>query len=200
MKSMRKKHTLLESNVNWLEDEPKWYMLYVKSGNLKKVSDDLNRQDVFSYRPIAKSLNFSGSGRLRTNTHLFMNNMFVHLSRKNLRFIPYSSEKISFVYRIDKPVFITDDELELMHRFLRKNYNISVQGMNEENHAVFFADEEPGYLEATSQNMLPIHSLGCKIASQMVASDTVDKDYFNLRKQIAFWFNSFLFQFDKTSA
>lgn len=159
-----RRYKLFSPNVNWLTSENKWYLLYLPVGNLKRINEELISQNIETYFPltITDSRNALGEARIEP---LFDSHLLVRLSSSDIFSILTLSERTSFVYRLRKPVSVSDDEVGEMKIFLETFTNVSVRGIYSDGHLLRNPKIVSSGEDVLSVPCLAVSSLGCMLFS-----------------------------------
>lgn len=108
------------------EQSKRWYALYTKSRNEKKVNERLKAIGVETYLPLKKSLRQWSDRKKIVDMPLINSYIFVRTIQENL----YELIKVEGVTRYisfsGRPVQVRDNEIELLKEFLENDSNIDV--------------------------------------------------------------------------
>ena len=102
----------------------RWYILYTKAGNEKKVSGLLSRKNIDNYYPLKRQL--TGRKKLVLEP-LFISYVFVRVEESKLQQVKMVDGVINFAYWLGKPAVILDEEIDIMKRFLNEYSSIQVE-------------------------------------------------------------------------
>lgn len=98
-----------------------WMVVYTRSNFEKKVDKNLKEQGIISYCPLITSRN-QWADRVKTiEKPFFSSYLFVKVSPLDVNKVKYSQGVINLLSNNDKPVIITEQEIEQI-RSITKNY------------------------------------------------------------------------------
>ena len=94
-----------------------WYIVYTFSGQEKKVTDILSRKKFESYCPL-NNIAQPGHWKRISYEALFNSYCFVRISESQIPVLKQTNGVISFVYWLNKPVVVPDQEIDAIKEFL----------------------------------------------------------------------------------
>jgi transcription antitermination factor NusG len=97
-----------------------WYALYTRPRWEKKVADLLERKKVEVYCPLNKVHRQWADRRKMILEPLFPSYVFVYISEEEHRGMIETDGVINFVYWMDKPAVIRNEEIETIKKFLHE--------------------------------------------------------------------------------
>jgi len=107
--------------------EAKWYALYTKPRWEKKVAEVLFRKKIENYCPLNKVLRQWSDRKKIVLEPLFASYVFVKAAEKNHSEIRKMDGIINFVYWLNKPAIIRDEEIESIKDFLKEHANVRLE-------------------------------------------------------------------------
>lgn len=150
-----------------------WYVIYFKGRSEKKLAGFLTRKRIENYYPLYREDNAANS--LPVDKPVFNSYLFVRTTEKQILTIRRMPAVISVVHWLGRPVVITDDEIDLLKRFLNDHVNIKVEkialGSQVIKTASGVAVEEDGLFKLINQRThIVLPSLGYKIFAEEISS------------------------------
>lgn len=104
-----------------------WYALYTRPRWEKKVADLLERKKVEIYCPLNKVQRQWADRRKIVLEPLFSSYVFVNVSEKEHLNIKETDGVINFVYWLNKPAIIHNEEIDTIKRFLNEYDHVSLE-------------------------------------------------------------------------
>src|SRR6266852_5926070 len=95
----------------------KWYALYTKPRWEKKVADLLSAKDIESYCPVNRVYRQWSDRKKMISVPLFTGYVFVNIDEKRQVAVRSTTGVINFVYWLNKPAVIQDEEIALIKKF-----------------------------------------------------------------------------------
>jgi transcription antitermination factor NusG len=109
-----------------MTDERKnWYILYTMPGCEKKVANLLLRKNIENYCPLRRKCN-NGKKRVVLEV-LFSSYVFIKIDVTEMTSVRKIDNVVNFVYWLGKPAMITQEEVEIMNRFLNEYSNLKLE-------------------------------------------------------------------------
>jgi transcription antitermination factor NusG len=102
-----------------------WYILYTKAGCEKKVANLLLRKNIENYCPLRRQCN-NGKKRVVLEV-LFTSYVFIKIDEAEMASVRKIDNVVNFVYWLGKPAMITQEEVEIMNRFLNEYSNLKLE-------------------------------------------------------------------------
>lgn len=95
-----------------------WYVVYTKPKWEKKVSEQLNLNNVECYCPVITQVKQWSDRKKKVEVPLFNSYVFVHLeeSQRNLAFL--SAGAIRYLFWLGKPAIVRNEEIETIKKWL----------------------------------------------------------------------------------
>src|SRR6476619_2013170 len=100
--------------------ETKWYAVYTRPRWEKKVAEILSRKKIENYCPLNKLLRQWSDRKKIVFEPLFTSYVFVKAAEKEHSEIRKIDGIINFVYWINKPAIIRNEEIESIKEFLKE--------------------------------------------------------------------------------
>jgi len=108
--------------------QKKWYAVYTKPNQEKKVSALLSKKKIENYCPLNKIVNHSKDDKKKPVLEpLFPNYVFVHIAEHEMALVKQQSGVINFVYWLGRPVNIKGMEMENIQEFADTYNNITLE-------------------------------------------------------------------------
>lgn len=104
-----------------------WYALYTKPRWEKKVSDLLSAQNIENYCPVNRVYRQWSDRKKMITVPLFTCYVFIRIDEKNRLSARSTAGVINFVYWMNKPAIIRDEEIALIKRFLNDYENVQLE-------------------------------------------------------------------------
>lgn len=104
-----------------------WMLLYFKTGTEKRIMDTLYKKGVHCYRPLyGSAVKGIFDFKKETQTPLFNNYLFVHVLPAQYKLVKSVQGVINFVYWLNTPVVIPDQDIAAIRSFLKEHDAIDV--------------------------------------------------------------------------
>jgi transcription antitermination factor NusG len=104
-----------------------WYALYTRPRWEKKVADLLERKKVEVYCPLNKVQKQWADRKKTIWEPLFTSYVFVYVSEKEHLSIKQTDGVVNFVYWLNKPAVIRNEEIDTIKKFLHEYDHVSVE-------------------------------------------------------------------------
>ena len=143
--------------------QKKWYAVYAKPNNEKKVSALLTKKKIENYCPLNRATRLTTNEKRKESSEpLFQNYVFVHITEQDIAFIKQQSGVINFVYWLGRPVIIKGVEIENIQEFVETYSNIYLEKTEVSmNNMVRIVNKTPNFDEF--DNVITINSTIVKI-------------------------------------
>lgn len=112
------------------KENSKWYAVYTKPRWEKKVADLLTRKHVENYCPLNKVQRQWSDRKKIVMEPLFQSYVFVKISADSSSLVRETSGVLNFVYWLQKPAVIRDEEIDVIKRFMNEYHNIQLEKAN----------------------------------------------------------------------
>jgi transcription antitermination factor NusG len=103
-----------------------WYLICTKPQREKKVAALLNKKKIENYYPLNRIVKFERSKYKISYEPLFNAFVFVYVSAEQRNEILKIDDVINFVYWLENPVVLQEDEIEHMQQFISQFSNIKL--------------------------------------------------------------------------
>jgi len=107
--------------------ESRWYALYTRVRWGKKVSEILTHKGVENYCPLNKTVRQGIDGKKLVPEPYFSSYVFVKTTEDLIAEILKINGTINFVYWLDKPVVISNEEIDCIKEFLKDHNNVKLE-------------------------------------------------------------------------
>ncbi|MEJ7768278.1 MAG: UpxY family transcription antiterminator [Chitinophagaceae bacterium] len=107
--------------------EKKWHVVYTRPRWEKKVSTLLTKKRITNYCPLNRVLPQWAARKKTVHEPLFTSYVFIHASEMEHLAIKQTDGIFDFVYWLDKPAVIRDEEMDTLKSFLEDNYNVRLE-------------------------------------------------------------------------
>jgi len=104
-----------------------WYAIYTKPRWEKKVASLLARKNIESYCPLNKVQRQWSDRKKIVMEPLFQSYVFVNVSNLEQTLVRETSGVLNFVYWLQKPAVIREEEIEVIKRFLNEYHHVQVE-------------------------------------------------------------------------
>jgi transcription antitermination factor NusG len=104
-----------------------WYAVYTKSRSEKKVSNLLNKKGIENYCPLNRVYKQWSDRNKIILEPLFRSYVFVKLSAEEHLPVLQTPGILNFVYWLNKPAVIKNEEIETINKFLYKHTNVRLE-------------------------------------------------------------------------
>ena len=106
---------------------PQWYALYTRPRWEKKVAELLTEMEIKNYCPLNRVVRQWSDRKKIVFEPLFTSYVFVNASEKQHSEIRRINGIINFVYWLNKPAVIREEEINYIKKFLNEHENVRVQ-------------------------------------------------------------------------
>jgi len=110
-----------------MQGSKRWYALYVRPRWEKKVADSLTKKQVECYCPVTRVARQWSDRKKIIEEPLFTSYVFVNIYYMELLKALGTNGVINFVYWLDKPAVIQNEEIHTIRRFLNDYDNIVLE-------------------------------------------------------------------------
>jgi len=110
-----------------MENSKTWYALYTKPRWEKKVADVLSAKNIETYCPVNKVYRQWSDRKKTITVPLFNCYVFVRVDEKKQLSARSTVGVINFVYWLNKPAIIRDEEIVLIKTFLSDYENVQLE-------------------------------------------------------------------------
>jgi transcription antitermination factor NusG len=105
----------------------KWHAVYTKPRWEKKVADLLTKKNIENYCPVSK-VNHQWSDRKKIILEpLFISYVFLYIDEMEYQSARATSGVINFVYWLNKPALIRNEEIDTIKRFLNEYDKVQLE-------------------------------------------------------------------------
>jgi len=104
-----------------------WYAIYTKPRWEKKVASLLARKNIENYCPLNKVQRQWSDRKKIVMEPLFQSYVFVNVSNLEQTLVRETSGVLNFVYWLQKPAVIREEEIEVIKRFLNEYHHVQVE-------------------------------------------------------------------------
>jgi transcription antitermination factor NusG len=101
-----------------MSEEKKWFVVYTKSRYEKKVADLLTRKGIENYCPLNRVKKQWSDRKKIILAPLFTSYVFVRISASEQSIICRTDGILNFVYWLNKPAVIRNEEIDIIKQFL----------------------------------------------------------------------------------
>lgn len=143
--------------------QKKWYAVYTKPNQEKKVLALLSKKKIENYCPLNKITERENEDKKKTHLEpLFPCYVFVHITEHDMSNVKQLNGIINFVYWLGRPVNIRGIEMENIQEFVDSFSNISVEKTEVNlNNLVRIVSKKP--LKNEYDNVIPLNATIVKI-------------------------------------
>ena len=126
---MKNHEIILEIKIEFMVPITKkqWYALYTRPRWEKKVAELLEKKKVEVYCPLNKVERQWADRRKVVMEPLFASYVFIHVSEQEQLSIRQTDGVINFVYWLNKPAVIRNEEIDTIKKFLNEYDHVSVE-------------------------------------------------------------------------
>ncbi|MEO5998463.1 MAG: UpxY family transcription antiterminator [Chitinophagaceae bacterium] len=104
-----------------------WYAVYTKPRWEKKVASLLARKQIENYCPLNKVQRQWSDRKKIVLEPLFQSYVFVNISIKEQLLVRETSGVLNFVYWLQKPAVIRDEEINVIKKFLNEYHHVQLE-------------------------------------------------------------------------
>jgi transcription antitermination factor NusG len=133
-----------------------WYAVYTKPHSEKKVTAILKKKKIECYCPMIGMM----KQKRIVYQPLFTSYIFVSIPQGKLKVINHTNGVVNFLYWLDKPVVIKNDEIEAIKRFVHDHENIKLEKIDTIYDRKPFTDKS---LITIEERMIPVKNETVKI-------------------------------------
>ena len=143
--------------------QKKWYAVYTKSNQEKKVLALLSKKKIENYCPLNKITTSENEDNIKTFLEpLFPSYVFVHITEHDIPLVKQLNGVINFVYWLGRPVNIRSIEMENIQEFVDSFSNISVEKTEVNlSNLVRIVSKKP--INTDFENVIALHATVVKI-------------------------------------
>lgn len=98
-----------------------WFAIYTKPRNEKKVADALIKMGIEAYCPLVTQIRKWSDRKKKVSVPLINSYVFVNLDEKERQRVFEVSGVVRYVFWLQKPAIIRDDEIETLKKSLSHN-------------------------------------------------------------------------------
>jgi transcription antitermination factor NusG len=121
----------------------KWHVLYTRPRWEKKVAGLLSKKNIETYCPVNKVYRQWSDRRKIVLEPLFTSYVFVNIEEKDQAAVRATDGVINFVYWLNKPGVIRNEEIETIMRFLNEFDNVKLEKVSLKNNDVVRITDGP---------------------------------------------------------
>ncbi len=110
-----------------METSTKWFALYTKPRWEKKVADLLSSKNIENYCPVNRVYRQWSDRKKKVSVPLFTGYVFVKIDEQKHLSVRSTAGVINFVYWLNKPAVIQEEEITLMKKFLNEYENVQLE-------------------------------------------------------------------------
>lgn len=110
-----------------VETNKQWYAVYTRPRSEKKVTASLEKKKFKTYCPVNKVRTQWDDSKKGLSEPLFKSYVFIYASENDYASIKQTEGVINFVYWLDKPVRICNEEIDVMKKFLKEYDRVSIE-------------------------------------------------------------------------
>jgi transcription antitermination factor NusG len=107
--------------------QKKWYAVYSRPRWEKKVAEILTRKRIENYCPVNRVYRQWSDRKKIVLEPLFTSYVFVNIDEPEQLPVRMTNGVINFVYWLNKPAIIQDEEIDIIKKFLNEFKNVQVQ-------------------------------------------------------------------------
>jgi len=104
-----------------------WYAVYTKPRWEKKVAGLLTRKNIENYCPLNKVQKQWSDRKKIVMEPLFQSYVFVNVSSIEQLMVRETTGVLNFVYWLQKPAMIREEEIDVIKRFLNEYHNVQIE-------------------------------------------------------------------------
>ncbi|SHF39397.1 transcription termination/antitermination protein NusG [Flavisolibacter ginsengisoli] len=105
----------------------KWYAIYTRPRWEKKIAGALVQKDVVTYCPLNRVSHQWSDRKKIVHEPLFKSYVFVQIAIEEMIKVKETDGVIKFVYWLNKPAVIRDEEIEAIKKFLSEHMNVQLE-------------------------------------------------------------------------
>lgn len=110
-----------------MKSEKMWYALYTRPRWEKKVADLLSRRKIENFCPLNKVMRQWSDRKKIVYEPLFSSYVFVRASEIEHLAIKQTDGVLNFVYWLNKPAIIKDEEIDAIKDFLSNHHDVKLE-------------------------------------------------------------------------
>ncbi len=104
-----------------------WYAVYTKPRWEKKVAELLTRKQIENYCPLNKVQRQWSDRKKIVKEPLFQSYVFVNITKREQLLVRETSGVLNFVYWLQKPAIIRDEEINVIKKFLNEYHHVQLE-------------------------------------------------------------------------
>ena len=114
-----------------MDESKSWYIVYTLQGQEKKVTEILSKKKIESYCPL-KAATQPGHWKKIVYEPLFNSYCFVKIFEDQIPSLKQTNGVISFIYWLNKPVTVTEPEMNAIKQFLYEYRSVKVHKITDD--------------------------------------------------------------------
>jgi transcription antitermination factor NusG len=114
-----------------MDESKNWYIVYTLQGQEKRVTEVLSKKKIESYCPLKATQ--PGHWKKIVYEPLFNSYCFVKIFENQIPVLRQTNGVISFIYWLNKPVTVPEQEVNAIKEFLYEYRTVKVQRINANN-------------------------------------------------------------------
>jgi len=119
-----------------MNEMKKWYIVYTRPGQEKKVTENLSRKKIECYCPL-NSATHPPFYRKKLPEVLFCSYSFVRICETEIPELRKVNGVINLVFWLDKPFIVPDEEINTIREFLNEYKNVTLEKIEVDDKARF---------------------------------------------------------------
>lgn len=110
-----------------MSNEKKWFAVYTKPRCEKKVAELLQKRGIENYCPLNKTQKQWSDRKKNIMEPLFTSYVFVRIGMNDRLTVLQTNGILNFVYWLNRPAVIRDEEIDIIKRFLNDHTGIKLE-------------------------------------------------------------------------
>ena len=107
--------------------DKQWYAIYTRPRWEKKVAGLLESKNIITYCPLNRVLRQWSDRKKVVSEPLFRSYVFVRVNKDEMLIVSQTVGVIKFVYWLNKPAVIRDEEIAIIKEFLNEYMNVTLE-------------------------------------------------------------------------
>ena len=105
----------------------KWYIVYTRPGQEKRVAESLSRKKIECYCPLNSTTHLPVYRKKTIHEVLFCSYSFVRICETEIPELRKIHGVINLVFWLNKPVIVPDHEIDIIREFLNEYKNVTLE-------------------------------------------------------------------------
>jgi transcription antitermination factor NusG len=110
-----------------MNETKKWYIVYTRPGQEKKVTESLSRKKIECYCPLNNAIHHPFYTKKTATEVLFCSYSFVRICETQIQELRKINGVVNLVFWLNKPFIVPDEEINIIREFLNEYRTVSIE-------------------------------------------------------------------------